>query len=82
MSQHPSNASEWLAALAIAEDLEKPGPEWKTRQQICEELGITRWAAQSKLAQGVKAGVIETKKFLIAGCSTSRHMVPHYRPIK
>jgi len=71
-----------LAALAIAEDHEKPGPEWKTRQQICEELGITRWAAQSKLAQGVKAGVIETKKFLIAGCSNSRHMVPHYRPVK
>jgi hypothetical protein len=71
-----------LAALALPAELETPGPEWKTRQQICDELGITRWAAQSKLAQGVKAGKIEFRKFLVPGTSGYRHMAPHYRIIK
>lgn len=70
-----------MAALAIPEDHEAPGPEWKTRQQICDEFGITRWAAQSRLAHGVKAGTIEVRKFLTAGSGSSRHMVPHYRVI-
>lgn len=81
-SQQDSRPSDWLTALATPADLETPGPEWKTRRQICEELGITRWAAQSRLAQGVKMGGIESRKFLIAGASGSRHMVPHYRIVK
>lgn len=71
-----------MAALAIPAGLETPGAEWKTRQQICEELGITRWAAQSRLAKGVKEGKVESRKFLVAGTSGYRHMIPHYRLAK
>lgn len=82
MSPQGSNVSDWLAALAIPVSLEAPGSEWKTRQQICEELGITRWAAQSRLAKGIKEGKIESRKFLIKGTSGYRHMTPHYRLTK
>lgn len=81
-SPRDSRPSDWLAALAIPSELETPGPEWKTRQQICDELGITRWAAQSRLAEGIKEGKIESRKFLVAGTSGYRHMTPHYRLAK
>jgi hypothetical protein len=71
-----------LVALAIPAGLETPGAEWKTRQQICDELGITRWAAQSRLAKGIKEGRVESRKFLVAGTSGYRHMIPHYRLAK
>ena len=51
---------------------------WFCRTQFEELVGISRSCAAEKLSQMLKAGLLEFRKFRVAGPVVTT-MVPHYR---
>jgi hypothetical protein len=78
-SRPGSNASDWLAALAVPGGDEKPGPEWLRQPELQELLGISRCALQGYLKKGMEAGKVERKMFRVCRSDNGSHFLPHFR---
>ena len=77
-----SNASDWLAALAVPGGDQKPGPEWKRAPELEDLLSLRRYALQGYLKKGMEAGKVERKMFRVARSDGGSHFLPHYRIAK
>jgi hypothetical protein len=77
-----SSPSDWLAALNAQEISESPGPEWLTREDVQKLINRKRFATQQYIAQALKNGTIEAKKFHIPRSDGAKHATHHYRIIK
>jgi hypothetical protein len=80
--QPGSSPSDWLAALNAQEISESPGPEWLTREDVQKLINRKRFATQQYIAQALKNGTIEVKKFHVPRSDGVKHATHHYRIIK
>lgn len=58
----------------------EPVPKgWKTSVQLQAEWGFSQSQVSILLIRGMKSGIVEMKKFRIAGLNGMVKCVPHYR---
>lgn len=72
--------SPWLEAIttALTHQADKPGPGWKSRRQLESELGISEQSARRMTTKLIKAGLAETKPFMILANGALKR-VAHYK---
>ena len=79
MKLKPNN--DWLAALESCMAMDSPGPEWKTREQLQEELALTKHQAYTFVQRLIELNRAEVKMFNIK-LNKLRRQTPHYRLLK
>ncbi len=74
------NTSAWLEAITAARvaAFGEPPPGFKTRAAIQKEIGACQSATSKMIADMLKLGLAEMRKFKIQ-TPAGLHAVPHYR---
>jgi response regulator of citrate/malate metabolism len=74
-----SDLADWCAVLSAPSSAVEKVPEgWHTCIELAEQMGKSRITVGHKLADAVREGRAEVKKFVITTGSVTRP-VPHYR---
>ncbi len=78
-SPQASDVTLWLNALQVKHEIDKPGPEWKSVEQLHEMLNCSLISAKRYAAKAVKRGTLEKKMFTCLRSNNTRIKRPFFK---